>query len=98
MRHASRVQQGRTTMTLALVWIGRLVLACGFMAAPALAAVFTVANTNDSGVGSFRQALIDANGAAGADTIAFNIPGAGVQTITPTTLLPTITGPVTIDG
>lgn len=32
------------------------------------------------------------------DTIAFNIPGAGVQTITPTSVLPFITAPVTIDG
>ncbi len=62
------------------------------------AATFTVTNTNDSGAGSLRQAILDANGAAGADTIDFNIPGAGVHTITPVTDLPSITGPVTIDG
>jgi len=44
------------------------------------AATFTVINTNDSGAGSFRQALISANGSAGADTINFNIPGGGAQT------------------
>jgi hypothetical protein len=33
-----------------------------------------------------------------ADTIAFNIPGQGVQTISPTSELPIITDPVTIDG
>ena len=34
----------------------------------------------------------------GADTIAFNIPGGGLQTITPATDLPQITDGVTIDG
>lgn len=34
----------------------------------------------------------------GADTIAFNIPGAGPHTIQPTSALPTIAGPVVIDG
>ncbi len=61
-------------------------------------AVFTVTNINDSGAGSFRQAIIDANNTAGSDTIAFNIPGAGVKTISPTTSFPTITSPVIIDG
>lgn len=63
-----------------------------------LAALFTVLNTNDSGAGSLRQAIIDANFAAGADAIEFNIPGSGVQTISPISALPIITGPVTIDG
>ena len=36
--------------------------------------VFTVTNTNNSGAGSLRQAILDANGRAGADTIWFNIP------------------------
>ena len=62
------------------------------------AATFTVINTDDTGAGSLRQAILDANGAAGADTINFNIPGGGVRTISPATPLPTITGPVTIDG
>ncbi len=34
----------------------------------------------------------------GADTIAFDIPGTGVHTITPATALPFLTGPVLIDG
>jgi hypothetical protein len=62
------------------------------------AATFTVTNTNDSGAGSLRQAMLDANGNAGPDTIDFAIPGAGVQTISPDSSLPSITDPVTIDG
>jgi hypothetical protein len=57
-----------------------------------------VTNTNDTGAGSLRQAILDANSSPGTQTIAFNIPGAGVQTIAPTSALPTITDPVIIDG
>ena len=62
------------------------------------AATFTVINTNDSGAGSLRQALTDANANPGADTIAFAIPGAGLHTINVASFLPTIDDPVTIDG
>ena len=58
---------------------------------------FTVTITNDSGSGSFRQAIMDANVHTGYDTIAFSI-GSGVQTIMPLSALPTITDPVCIDG
>jgi Calx-beta domain-containing protein/VCBS repeat protein/carboxypeptidase family protein len=61
-------------------------------------ATFSVTNTNDSGTGSLRQAILDANTNPGTDTITFNIPGSGVQTITPVSSLPTITSPVIIDG
>ena len=73
-------------------------LGCG--ASSALAATFTVTNTNDSGLGSLRQAILDANANPGTDMIAFNIPGQGVQTISPLTLLPSLTDDagVTIDG
>jgi hypothetical protein len=62
------------------------------------AATFTVVNTNDSGAGSLRQAILDANANAGQDTITFNIVAAGVQTISPLTALPTITDSIVIDG
>jgi titin len=65
-------------------------------AAPAM--VFTVTTTNDSGPGSLRQAIHDANVAAGADVIEFNLPGSGVQTIAPLTALPEITNTVAING
>jgi len=61
-------------------------------------ATFTVTNTDDSGPGSLRQAIEGANGNPGLDTIAFNIPGPGVHTITPATALPGITDAVLIDG
>ena len=59
--------------------------------------VFTVINTNDTGSGSLRQAILDANNMGGG-TIAFNIPGTGVHTISPLSALPNIAQPVTIDG
>ncbi len=75
-----------------------LILASFLASAVASPATFTVTNAADSGAGSLRQAIEDANSAAGADTIAFNIPGAGVHTITPLSLLPIIGTPLTIDG
>lgn len=60
--------------------------------------VFSVTNTNDAGAGSLRAAILSANTSAGLDTISFNIPGGGVHTISPTSPLPQITDPVTIDA
>src|SRR5215217_4176643 len=62
------------------------------------AAGFAVTNTNDSGAGSLRQAILDANANSGPDDITFNIPGAGVHTITPLSPLPVITGTINTDG
>src|SRR2546423_1433421 len=73
-------------------------LAAAFSVGTAAADTYPVTNTNDSGAGSLRQAIIDANGHSGLDNISFNIPGSGVRTITPATELPVITSPVTIDG
>src|SRR5258706_8926914 len=58
------------------------------------ATTFPVTNTNDSGPGSLRQALLDANAAVGTPQhlITFNIAGGGVKVITPTTALPTVVG------
>lgn len=63
-------------------------------------ATFTVVNTNNSGAGSLRQAIVDANStvSSGSDVIGFNIPGAGPHTISPTSELPAIYDSVTIDG
>jgi hypothetical protein len=64
-------------------------------------ATFTVTNTDDSGTGSLRQAITDANNTAntgGPDEIRFNIAGGGVHTIRPDIGLPQINDPVLIDG
>jgi hypothetical protein len=63
-----------------------------------LLATFLVTNTDDSGSGSLRQAILDANADPFVDTIAFVIAGGGVQTIRPASALPAITKPVVIDG
>jgi len=63
----------------------------------AQAATFTVTNTNDSGEGSLRQAILDANARSGADLILFDL-GSGVQTIRPTSALPPISDPVEINA
>ncbi len=78
-----------------------LLLGLGLVAATltAHAETFTVINTNDAGAGSLRDAIEQANlTVTNADTIAFNIPGAGPHAIKPLSPLPTITSPVTIDG
>ncbi len=63
-----------------------------------LLSTYTVTNTADSGIGSLRQAITDANTNAGLDTIAFSIAGAGVHTIAPATALPFINGATIIDA
>jgi hypothetical protein len=81
--------------------LGAVLLSCS---TAAWAATFTVMNTADSGAGSLRQAILDANANAGADTIAFAIPGSdpgcstGICLITAFSALPGITDAVTIDG
>ncbi len=57
-------------------------------------ATFAVSNLNDSGRGSFRQAILDANAAPGADSIGFSVGG----TITLASTLPDITDDLTITG
>ncbi len=61
---------------------------------------YTVTNTLDSGVGSLRWAINNANTNLGADTIEFDIPDCGgVCVITLSTALPTLTDDsTTIDG
>ena len=77
----------------AAIWMSLLMLSQ--LALPA--ATFTVTTLDDSGAGSLRQAILDANSSPGADVILFDI-AAGTRTILPTNQLPTITDPVVIDG
>src|SRR5207245_977056 len=58
---------------------------------------FVVSNTNDSGAGSLRQAMLDANAAGGSNTIRFQL-AAGPQTITLTSGQLTIASNLTITG
>lgn len=57
-----------------------------------------VTNTNDSGLGSLRGAIIAANSNPGFDFIRFNIPGTGPFLIEVGTSLPTITERVSINA
>jgi hypothetical protein len=59
-------------------------------------AVFTVSNLNDTGAGSLRQAISDANGAEGADVIEFADGVSGTITLGGTEL--SITESLTING
>jgi hypothetical protein len=64
-----------------------------------LLSIFVVKSTADSGPGSLRQAILDSNKTTGGtNTIAFKIPGHGVQVIAPASPLPAITRAVVIDG
>lgn len=67
---------------------------------PLFAATITVTNINDAGPGSLRDAINSANTTSGQDTVDFNIPGSGVQTIHPLSQLPTLADPagVMING
>ena len=58
------------------------------------AATITVSNTNDTGPGSLRQAILDANAGGGGDIIFSNVNGV----ITLASGLPEITGNTAING
>jgi hypothetical protein len=60
----------------------------------ARAADFVVSSASDSGAGSLRQAIIDANASAGPDRVTFAAP----VTVQPATALPTVSDPLVIDG
>src|SRR5262245_19588502 len=83
--------------TRLLPLLSSLALSC-----PAAAATFPVTTAADSGAGSLRQAVTDANGAGAVPhTITFNIPGSGVHALALASALPGISvtsGGLTIDG
>lgn len=61
-------------------------------------ATFVVTNTADSGPGSLRQAILEANATPEVETLAFNIPGTGPHSIALQSDLPEIVSPLHIDG
>lgn len=86
-RYSTRIQSSRKPLSAALQ--------LETLEDRTVPATFSVINLNNSGIGSFRQALLDANTSPGADTINFSVAG----TIKLTTFaLPTVTGQVDIDG
>jgi len=64
--------------------------------ASAEAATFTVSNLSDSGAGSLRQAILDANGTPGADQVTFGSSLSGQITLA--SQLPNITDPLDVAG
>lgn len=67
------------------------------VSASAQAAVYTVNNTNDSGPGSLRQAILDNNASVGPNVIEFAIEGDAPYTIRPQSgFLPPLRGPVVL--
>ena len=80
---------------LGFVVVLLLVMLAG--AARADAAIITVTSVDDAGAGTLRQAITDANVAATADVIEFDVGAVG-GFIALESPLPSITQPVTIDG
>ncbi len=58
----------------------------------------TVTSTTDSGPGTLRQALLDANDSPDENLIVFNLPGPVPQPIHLRSALPVLTSPIIIDG
>jgi flagellar hook assembly protein FlgD len=94
MSETPSLRAGRNAVVSALLWVILLVL----YASPVGSATFMVTNSHDSGAGSLRQAILDANATNGLDSIFFDIPEGVPITIQPLTVLPLITDPVLIDA
>ncbi|MGB8634258.1 MAG: choice-of-anchor Q domain-containing protein, partial [Rhodanobacteraceae bacterium] len=76
---------------------GAMLLSAGALLSPAaLAATYPVSNNNDSGSGSLRDAIDQANANPGADIVTFNSSVTGTINLTTTSLL--ITDDVDIQG
>ena len=82
------------------VWLLASLMVFGFLfnAGTARGGTFTVTNTVDSGLGSLRWAITNANANSGPDTINFNIKGTAPFTISLASALPDVTDTVTIDA
>jgi parallel beta-helix repeat protein len=99
---ASPISPGQTVTATATSTLNNTSV---FATSVGLSSPLQVTNTKDnvqgSEVGSLRQAILDANNSpptSGTDVITFAIPGTAPFVISPTTILPGINVPVTIDG
>jgi hypothetical protein len=100
MSRTSNLRRPRAALLMAAALAASVVIAAVVLASPAWADTYTVTNNADSGAGSLRQAIIDADTTTGVeDTINFNL-GSSAATITLTSPLPPITDAagLTIDG
>ena len=82
---------------LSLIVILLVMVGLWRVTAVAYATTYTVTTTADSGAGSLRQAILEANANSGLDYIVF-APGLAGATIRPTSPLPAITDQVEITG
>ncbi|MEI6684524.1 MAG: choice-of-anchor Q domain-containing protein, partial [Planctomycetota bacterium] len=101
----ARVPTGATTGLISVTTPGGTVTTpTNFTVTPSAAVTYSVTNTLDSGLGSLRQAINDANATAGNDIINFNFAtGSGPYKITLNSSLPNIlaassSGSLTITG
>jgi predicted outer membrane repeat protein len=92
----SRLTAVSLALILALLGVGHLLRSLGHIqtAAALPTATFTVSNLNDSGAGSLRQAILNANATAGADVIQITAVG----TLQLLSALPIIDEALTIQG
>jgi hypothetical protein len=100
MSRTSYLRRPLAALLMAVALAASVVIAAVVLASPAQAATYTVTNNADSGAGSLRQAIIDANTTTGvADTINFDLGSAATITLT-SGQLPDITdgAGLTIDG
>jgi parallel beta-helix repeat protein len=72
------------------------ILAAAAMKLPA--ATFVVTNRSDTGAGTLRQAILDANASPDEDVIELRLQGASPWRIQPLSALPDVRGPVLLDG
>jgi parallel beta-helix repeat protein len=94
------IMQGAAKFPRACLWPVKLcpaIIALSF-AVSLRGDTFTVSNTNLTGAGSLKQAIISANANPGTDTIVFQISGTPPFTISPTNALDAIADSVVIDG
>ena len=78
--------------------VAAMTLCFGLAPLTGLAATYTVSSPADSGAGTLRQALLNANAAGATNTIVFNLPGPGPFTVNVLSALPIISSPIVIDG